>query len=166
MSKIDWNKVGQSNADPAGYNPDRNFRFAPFKAGSKPGMPKKLSRIATGPRKMLADVLNASPRSDLKRIGKRIEIIEQSGKPDANSFIHQTAIMILEHAKGTGDCSAALDLIRALPAGGRRARLALWFRAYSPICYNAQTGRIRVAKRGQKAFKCYAIDRASRSSFR
>lgn len=168
MSKLDWTRVGLPNPDPADYNPDRNLRYAPFKAETKPkqGKLKKRSRTANSPRKVLVDVLATTPEFHLNSIGKRIVVIEQSGKPDANEFIHRTAIMILQHAEKTGDCSAALDLIQALPDGARRQRLALWFQKYSPISFNAQSGRIRIARPGQKAFKSYAIDLASRHSFR
>lgn len=168
MSKLDWTKVGLSNPDPADYNPDRNLRYAPYIGELEPKRekPKKRSRKAIGPRKMLADVLRTSPKRQSESIGKRIEVIEQSGKSDADAFVHETAIMILKHAEETGDCSAALDLIQALPPGTRRQRLALWFRAYSPICFNAQMGRVRIARPGQRAFKSYAIDLASRNSFR
>lgn len=59
-----------------------------------------------------------------------------------NDFIHETAMMIVRHAapekagagcSGTGDCTHALMLVKALPASMRRTMLIDWFGKYTPI---------------------------------
>jgi len=59
-----------------------------------------------------------------------------------NDYIHETAMMIVRHAapekagagcEGTGDCTHALTLVKALPASMRRKMLIEWFAKYTPI---------------------------------
>lgn len=51
----------------------------------------------------------------------------------ANAYVHETAMMILEHAAEHKDCSTAQGLVMALPASQRREMLILWFQTFSPI---------------------------------
>lgn len=50
-----------------------------------------------------------------------------------NAYVHETAVMILKHAKEHGDCSTAQGLVMAMPASARREMLILWFKSFSPI---------------------------------
>jgi len=50
-----------------------------------------------------------------------------------NGLIHETAMLIMKHAKEHGDCSQAQDLVMAMPASMRRTMLIQWFSLYSPI---------------------------------
>lgn len=50
-----------------------------------------------------------------------------------NDYVHETAVMIAEHAKEHGDCSTAQGLVMAMPASTRREMLILWFSTYTPI---------------------------------
>jgi len=50
-----------------------------------------------------------------------------------NVYIHDTAMMIAEHAKEHGDCSTAQGLVMAMPASMRREMLILWFKTFTPI---------------------------------
>lgn len=51
----------------------------------------------------------------------------------ANAYVHETAMMILEHANEHKDCSTAQGLVLAMPASQRREMLILWFSTFSPI---------------------------------
>jgi hypothetical protein len=112
----------------------------------------------------LAEVLRAFPQGEPTKISKRINVVEKSGKSDANAFIHKTALMVLDHAEKHRDCGAALQLVNALPAGARRDRLIQWFVRYSPIQYISQT-QIRLAKPGERLFKPFDIQGARRDPF-
>lgn len=50
-----------------------------------------------------------------------------------NKYVHETAMMIAEHAEKHGDCSTAQGLVMALPASIRREMLILWFAKFTPI---------------------------------
>lgn len=50
-----------------------------------------------------------------------------------NQYVHETAMLIVGHAKEHGDCSTAQGLVMAMPASIRREMLILWFRKFTPI---------------------------------
>lgn len=71
---------------------------------------------------------------------------------DYNTFIHETAAMIMYHAapkgitpdcQGSGDCTRAVQLIRRMPASMRRTMMIKWFHDYTPI-------RIKLSDNGDK----------------
>lgn len=50
-----------------------------------------------------------------------------------NKYIHETAMMIFDHAKEHHDPAEAQRLVMALPASMRREMLILWFSKFTPI---------------------------------
>lgn len=68
----------------------------------------------------------------LKLIDKNIKSVRVAGDK-LNTLIHETALMVLEHAKAHGDCSRAQVLVMAMPASMRRTSLIAWFSQFSPI---------------------------------
>lgn len=65
-------------------------------------------------------------------------IVTQTDK--VNKYIHETALMIFDHAKETGDCRELHNFYTALPHSHRREQVLLWFATFSPIGYNKSTG--------------------------
>lgn len=96
---------------------------------------------------------------DLKTINKRIAYIMRN-TASMNVYVQETAVGILEHAKETGDCTAALRLVQALPKSYRRGLLINWFGAYSPIGMNVGTGKVGFHRPEAKAFRPFDIDAA------
>jgi hypothetical protein len=87
----------------------------------------------------------------LKAIDTRIGDVKRLGT-EYNQFIHETAMMIIRHAapkeinedcQGSGDCTRAVKLVRAMPASMRRTTLIAWFAKYTPI-------RIKLSDNGDK----------------
>jgi hypothetical protein len=87
----------------------------------------------------------------LKQIDTRIGDVRRLGV-EFNQFIHETGLMIIRHAapkavsedcQGSGDCTRAVKLVRAMPASMRRTMLIAWFQAYTPI-------RIKLSDNGDK----------------
>ena len=86
----------------------------------------------------------------LKAIDSRIGDVKRLGT-EYNQFIHETAMMIVRHAapkelddcQGSGDCTRAVKLVRAMPASMRRTTLIAWFAKYTPI-------RIKLSDNGDK----------------
>lgn len=87
----------------------------------------------------------------LKAIDERVGTIRTMGR-EFNSYIHETAMMVFRHAaptavsedcQGSGDCTRALKIVRAMPASMRRTMLIEWFRVYTPI-------RIKLSDNGDK----------------
>ncbi|MBU6231620.1 hypothetical protein KGP36_03035 [Patescibacteria group bacterium] len=50
-----------------------------------------------------------------------------------NRYVHDTAMMIVQHAYNTKDCSTAQGLINCMPQSARKLALITWFTKYSPI---------------------------------
>lgn len=70
--------------------------------------------------------------TSLKKIDSNIAVVKKMGV-EYNDLIHDTAVMILEHAAEHGDCSRSQTLVMALPASMRRTMLIAWFTEFSPI---------------------------------
>lgn len=60
----------------------------------------------------------------------------------ANDLFHEAAMMVFRHAapkqvhadcSGSGDCTRALKIVRAMPASYRRTMMIEWFRKNTPI---------------------------------
>lgn len=66
------------------------------------------------------------------RMRQRFQSITTNGDK-LNAYIHDTALMIFDHAAEHGDCSLANELVMSLPASMRREMLILWFGKFSPI---------------------------------
>lgn len=71
-------------------------------------------------------------KTDLKTIDANIALVRTNGEK-FNQLIHETAMMVMNHAKEHGDCSRAQHLVMAMPASMRRTSLIAWFTDYSPI---------------------------------
>jgi hypothetical protein len=85
-------------------------------------------------------------KTDLKTIDTKIALVRKNGD-EFNTLIHDTAMMILIHAKEHGDCSRAQHLVMAMPASMRRTSLIVWFSDYSPIVVkNAEDWNARMQK--------------------
>lgn len=87
----------------------------------------------------------------LKQIDGNIATVAKLGT-EFNLFIQETALMIVRHAApseinddcvGSGDCTRAIKLARAMPASMRREMLALWFKTFTPI-------RIKISDNGDR----------------
>lgn len=83
-----------------------------------------------------------------------------------NEYIHETAVMIIEHAKEHGDCSTAQGLVMAMPASMRREMLILWFTKFTPIVVkNAEEWASKMHKPESKLFVEWDIDEAKAKPF-
>lgn len=75
----------------------------------------------------------------LKIIDRNLNVIGKSADK-LNALIHETAMMILNHANEHGDCTRALTLHNKMPASMRRTMLKLWFETNSPIRFQTKDG--------------------------
>jgi hypothetical protein len=89
-----------------------------------------------------------------KAINQNITTIRRAVKK-TEQLIHSTAMMILAHAADYGDCTAAGRLVDSLPKWIRRATLAKWFEAFSPIIVEVTGTQVkaRFAKEGDSRRK-------------
>ena len=69
-----------------------------------------------------------------------------------NLYIHETCLMIFDHAFETGDCREIINLYNAMPASYRREKMLDWFRAYTPCRVNTSTGKAGLLKESDKNF--------------
>jgi hypothetical protein len=74
--------------------------------------------------------------------------------------VQETAVGIIEHSMATGDCTAALRLVQAMPKSARRGLLINWFAKYSPIGMNVGTGKVGLNKPEAKLYRPYDIEGA------
>ena len=79
------------------------------------------------------------------------------------------AVLIMEHAKETGDCSRALRLVEALTSASERVMLIDWFKNYSPInvTWNKDAGKRRIGynKPDAKAYNAFNLDGARANNY-
>jgi hypothetical protein len=98
-----------------------------------------------------------------KKIAANIAGIARRGKALRES-VQTTAVMIVEHAKATNDCSQALSLVAAIPMASDRVKLIAWFGLVSPInvTFTADVAKRRVGLRkpDQKAYKAFDVAKA------
>lgn len=87
----------------------------------------------------------------LKKIDREIDKFATTAAA-VNVMAHNIAMMIFRHAapeavgpdcQGTGDCTRAVRLVRAMPASFRRSMMVEWFRENTPI-------RIKLSENGDK----------------
>ncbi len=87
----------------------------------------------------------------LKQIDKAIAAFATSAKA-VNVQCHEVGMMIFRHAapkgvsadcEGSGDCTRAVKLVRAMPASFRRTMMIEWFHKNTPI-------RIKLSENGDK----------------
>ncbi len=100
----------------------------------------------------------------LKKIDSNIKrIVTNANK--LNMLIHETGMLVLEHAAEHGDCTRALTLVKAMPASMRRTMLILWFNTYSPIRVNLNNDKVGLLKDGAKGYVPFNIDGARETPF-
>src|SRR5260221_7482242 len=146
MTRLDWSKARLSNPDPA--------RVVSLPEGGIPdGYVPVLRRMP------LANYLEhfSAPAS---KVRDRIRIVERTGRSDANEFIHETALLILEHARRTSDASMAGNLLEAMPATFRRGLLIAWFGEFGPIGINPKTRRVRLRKPEERKHRPFNLHSA------
>ncbi|QDP56984.1 MAG: hypothetical protein Unbinned2691contig1000_58 [Prokaryotic dsDNA virus sp.] len=84
----------------------------------------------------------------------------------ANKYVHETAMMILKHAKDHKDCSTAQGLVMALPASMRREMLIMWFAKFSPIVVkNSDDWASKMHKEGTKLYVPFNLEEAEATPF-
>ena len=101
-----------------------------------------------------------------QRMAKRFSHITTS-RDKALAYIHETAMMILEHAKAHGDCSTAQGLVMSLPERGpQRADMVRWFRTFSPIATkNSDKFNSCLRDEGDKLFNDWDVETAKANPF-
>ena len=83
-----------------------------------------------------------------------------------NAFVHETAVLIAEHAEKTGDCSTAQPLVLAMPKSARREMLILWFKTFTPIVVKNDDGwTAKMHKKGDKLYVPFDIEAGRATSF-
>jgi len=97
---------------------------------------------------------------ELKAINRNIGLVAKAGTK-FNELVQTTAVGILVHAQATGDCTAALRLVQAMPKSARRGLLINFFAAYSPIGMNVGTGKVAFHKPTAKSYKPFDIEGAT-----
>ena len=100
----------------------------------------------------------------LKTIDKNIKTITTNAAK-LNVLIHETAMLIMSHAKEHGDCSRALTLVNAMPASMRRTMLVAWFDKYSPIRVVQTNNRVGILKATAKNYVEWNLEGAEAEPF-
>jgi hypothetical protein len=95
---------------------------------------------------------------------KNIKLVATTGAK-LNTLIHETAMMIANHAKEHGDCTRALMLAKAMPASMRRTMLVLWFHTYTPIRVMLQNDKVGISKEGTKLFIPWNLEEGQQTPF-
>ena len=93
----------------------------------------------------------------LKKINSNIKLIVTNAAK-LNGRIHETAVMIAEHALEHGDCTPAGRLVEAMPASMRRTMLVLWFATFTPIVVNATTFKVGMNKPESKKYVPFDVE--------
>ena len=75
-----------------------------------------------------------------KRMATRYKKIT-SDATKVNLYIHETCLMIFDHALEHNDPRELHNLFEAMPASYRREKMLDWFTEFTPIRYNKSTGR-------------------------
>ena len=79
-----------------------------------------------------------------------------------NTYIHETAMLIITHASEHGDCSTAQGLVNAMPQSARKAALLAWFAKYTPIVVkDNDKWQAKMHKPDSKLFVAWDIEGAS-----
>lgn len=100
----------------------------------------------------------------LKVIDRNIKSVATNASK-LNLLIHNTGILILEHAKEHGDCTRALSLVKAMPASMRKTMLVLWFSTYSPIRVMEKNDKVGMLKDTAKGYTPFDIEAARETAF-
>lgn len=95
---------------------------------------------------------------------KNLKIITATGDK-LNGLIHETAILVCEHAQEHGDCTLALDLCKAMPASMRREMLVLWFSLFTPIRVVVKNDKVGMLKATQKGYTPFDLEAGKAEPF-
>lgn len=99
------------------------------------------------------------------RMKDRFATITSNGDK-LNKYIHETAMMIAEHAKEHKDCSTAQQLVMAMPASMRREMLILWFSKFTPIVVkNDDKWAAQMHKPGTKLYVEFDLEAGNETPF-
>lgn len=86
--------------------------------------------------------IKANNFADLRSIDNGIKRL-RGITANANNLVQDLAVAILSHDKQHGDCSRALELVKALPNSFRRAMLVNWFAHYGNIGMDVNGDKVR-----------------------
>jgi hypothetical protein len=100
----------------------------------------------------------------LKIIDKNIRTITTNANK-LNILIHETAMLVANHAKEHGDCTRALTLVKAMPASMRRTMLVMWFDTFTPIRVVLVNDKVGIAKENTKLFKPWDLELGNETPF-
>jgi hypothetical protein len=100
----------------------------------------------------------------LKKIDNNLGRINTNGNK-LNDLIHETAMLILNHAMKTGDCTRALSLVKQMPASMRRTTVVQWFTKYSPIRVVFQNDAVGMLSKSDKGYVGFNLDKADANPF-
>lgn len=83
-------------------------------------------------------------------INKRIAHVKKTATAIL-AYIHETALMCMEHAQNYGDTSLAANLVDSIPLAYRRALVINWFDTFSPISIakDGKTGKMKGHLKGK-----------------
>lgn len=93
---------------------------------------------------------------ELKQINRGIGEVRRSSVK-INEKIQTLAVAIVGHAEEHGDCTPALNLVKALPASFRRNLLIEWFSTYSPIGMSVKDNRVAFNKPESKRYNRFNL---------
>lgn len=96
----------------------------------------------------------------LKIIKRRVAMVT-TNTAKLNDFIHDTAVMIVDHAREHGDSTQALALCLAMPKSYRRSMLVNWFTLVSPINVNIPKETVSLRKPDAKQYAFFDMDKAN-----
>lgn len=100
----------------------------------------------------------------LKIIDKNLRTITTNAAK-LNGLIHETAVLIAEHAQEHGDCTRALKLAKAMPASMRRSMLVKWFETYTPIRVRISNDRVGLLAKDAKGYTPFDIEAGKANPF-
>lgn len=100
----------------------------------------------------------------LKDIDKNIRAITTSAHK-LNLLIHETAMMVANHAQEHGDCTRALTLVKAMPASMRRTMLVLWFQRFTPIRVVEKNDKVGILKPEAKDYSPFDLEAGDLTPF-
>lgn len=100
----------------------------------------------------------------LKKIDANLVRITRDGDK-LNQLVHTTAMMVMNHAIKSGDCTRALSLVMAMPASYRRTTLVKWFDKFSPIRVVLVNNVVGMLKKDDKGYKPFDLVKADAEPF-
>lgn len=96
----------------------------------------------------------------LKIIDRNLRTITTAANK-VNVLIHDTAMLVANHAAEHGDCTRALALVKAMPASFRRTMLVAWFDKYTPIRVIEKNDKVGILKSTAKGYVPFNLEAAA-----